>query len=108
MPRKPGNKGNGLWDLTSRGLLSFFVALKEGCMADKVLSINQQDEIGLRVNFLKEVFHILNEATPLKNLTLGDFETMLLVAGRKLMEVKDILSGKDIVRQDAEVMVGIS
>ncbi|GAN34911.1 MAG: hypothetical protein DYG83_17120 [Candidatus Brocadia sp. AMX2] len=77
-------------------------------MADKVLSINQQDEIGLRVNFLKEVFHILSEATPLKNLTLGDFETMLWDAERKLMEVKDILSGKDIVRQDAEVMVGIS
>lgn len=73
-------------------------------MAERVLSNDEQDELTLRIGFLKEIFHVLCEA---KNLKIGTLETLLLGAENTLDEIKDILDGKKkIMPRNGNTLLG--
>ncbi len=77
-------------------------------MGEMILGMDQQDELDLRISFLKEVFQLLFETRMMKNITAANFDTLLLDASLKLDEIKGILDGKDIIKRDEDSVFGLN
>lgn len=77
-------------------------------MGEKILTLQQHDELNLRIGFLQEVFHILHEVRESESLTLVNFETLLLDTGNKLDEIQAILDGKGIIPRNDETVFGMN